>query len=302
MTRFRLAAVVGAALLLAAWTAVPAWPAQAQEPVAKYATILDVVYAQPEGEALRADVLVPQGQGPFPGVLVIHGGAWSYGSRTQLRYVGRQLAERGYTAVLISYRLAPKHLFPAQSEDCQAALRWMRQNAEKYKIDPGWIAAWGYSAGGHLAALLGATGAAETHAEAGGNGNGNGQPAGDPPSLRVQAVVAGGAPCDFRELPPEDRSLAFWLGGTRKEKPEAYRLASPRQFVSQQCPPMFFFHGAEDRLVPLLSPRQMADDLKALGVKARLHVIEKKGHVGAMFDSDTITAAIDFLDEVRAKK
>src|SRR5262249_35028498 len=130
---------------------------------------------------------------PFPGMLVVHGGAWRVGSRAQLAWIASALADRGYTAVAISYRLAPSATFPAQLYDCQAAVRWMRSHASEYKIDPKHIGGFGYSAGGHLVALLGALDDNELKED--------GLPA-DAPSARLQVVLAGGAPCDFRDLPP----------------------------------------------------------------------------------------------------
>src|SRR5262245_17388161 len=82
-------------------------------------------YVERESGSLAADVYLPKGQGPFPGMLVVHGGAWAIGSRTQLTTAAKAFAEHGYTAVAISYRLAPQYKFPAQIYDCQAAVRWM---------------------------------------------------------------------------------------------------------------------------------------------------------------------------------
>ena len=128
--------------------------------------------------------------------------------------------------------------FPAQIYDCQAAVRWLRANAAKYKIDPDRIGGYGYSAGGHLVALLGALDDDDFREP--------GLPA-DAPSARLQVVVAGGAPCDFRALPADSKRLAYWLGGTPAEKPDAYRDASPANYVTADDPPMFFFHGGARR-------------------------------------------------------
>jgi triacylglycerol lipase len=186
--------------------------------------------------------------------------------------------------VAINYRLAPKHKFPAQLEDCLAAVAWMRSNAEKYGIDPARIAGYGYSAGGHLVTLM-ATGATPTVAE------GNAAAAACP----LQAVVAGGTPCDFRSAPPEDRGLAFWLGGPRKEREELYRLASPAQHVSSRCPPIFFFHAEQDTLAPLIGVRKMSAQLVQAGAISELYVIPQKGHILGTFDDEALRRGIDFL-------
>lgn len=249
--------------------------------------IRNQTYVERESGALAADIYLPQGAGPFPGVLVVHGGGWAMGSRAQLAAVAAAVAKHGYTAAAINYRLAPKDPFPAQIHDCQAAVRWLRENSGEFKIDPARIGGFGYSAGGHLVALLGTLGDEDFRE--------NGVPA-DAPSARLQAVVAGGAPCDFRLLPAHSPQLAYWLGGTRSDKPAAYRFASPSAFISSDDPPMFFFHGARDALVPIRNPRRMVELLAAAGVTAEFHAIPDAGHIRALFDRETLKMALAFAD------
>ena len=236
------------------------------------------VFAEPESGPLKADVYTPRGDGPFPGVLVVHGGAWYIGTRLQLSSVAQLLAQHGFTAVAIDYRLAPQHQFPAQIEDCKAAVRWMRREAARLKIDSKRIGGFGYSAGAQLVCLLGATGA-------------------DAPSTRLKAVVCGGTPCDFRVLDPDEKFLSFWLGGTRREKPEQYRLASPAAFASADDPPMFFFHGEKDRLVPVDSPVLMCRVLQDAGVEAQLYVVPEAGHNRALMNPSALEKSVAFLVE-----
>jgi triacylglycerol lipase len=245
-------------------------------------------YVRRESGPLALDIYMPRGPGPFPGVLVVHGGAWTMGSRVQLAAIANALAENGYTAATISYRLAPKHPFPAQIYDCQAAVRWIRVHADEFKLDPSRIGGFGYSAGGQLVALLGTLGDNDFREQ--------GVPE-NAPSARLQAVVAGGAPCDFRPLPAQSTRLAYWLGGTRAEKPELYRIASPAAFVSTDDPPMFFFHGARDMLVPAHSPQRMVALLSAAGVGAEMRLIPQAGHIEALFDRETLRQALAFADQ-----
>lgn len=244
-------------------------------------------YMKRDSGPLEADVYMPSGKGPFPGMLVVHGGAWRIGTRAQLAGVAATLAEHGYTAVAISYRLAPSATFPAQIYDCQAAVRWMRKNASEYKIDPQHIGGFGYSAGGHLVALLGALGDNELKEE--------GVPA-DAPSARLQVVLAGGAPCDFRDLPPGSGILSYWLAGTRAEKPDNYCNASPANFITADDPPMYFFHGVDDAIVPVTSPEKMVESLKAAGLMAEMHEVKNAGHLQTMFDRGAIDQAKLFAD------
>ena len=244
-----------------------------------------VEYSSSGDMKLAADIYRPEGDGPFPGVLVVHGGAWMTGNRRQLAGVAQRLAESGYVAVAISYRLAPKYIFPAQIEDCRAAVRWMRKESSQLKIDPKRVGGYGYSAGGHLVSLLATAGDEDS-------------PDGQAPSARLQAVVAGGAPLDFRLLPAGNRMLAYWLGGSRSEKPENYLNASPAAFISKDDPPAFFFHGEKDRLVPIISPLAMHLLLKASGVSSQTYTVAGAGHIQALFDKEAGDRSLAFLDRV----
>lgn len=244
-------------------------------------------YVERDSGPMKADVYVPRGEGPFPGVVVVHGGAWRMGSRVQLAGVAQILAQHGMVAVAISYRLAPQYKFPAQIEDCKAAVRWMRAEATRLKIDPEHIGGFGYSAGAHLVSLLGTTGPSD--------GLEGVADQASLPGTRLQAVAAGGAPCDFRPIPNDVDGLAFWLGGTQGELPEQYRLASPAAFITPDDPPFFFFHGEGDELVPLVSPTHMCDGLHAAGVHAELHVVPKIGHIACALNRDAVDRAVAFL-------
>ncbi len=277
-------------LLLALFTGMAGWepPAWGKE-AESFETRYGEVYVERDSGSLKADVYMPKGKGPFPGVVVVHGGAWYIGTRAQLSGVAQLLARHGMTAVAISYRLAPKHKFPAQIEDCKAAVRWMREHADALKIDPQRVGGFGYSAGAQLVTLLGTTDAKD-----GLEGISNPRTA---PSTRLQAVAAGGVPCDFRVMDIDSQWLSFWLGGTRREVGEQYRRASPRAFVSGDDPPMFFFHGENDSLVPMLSPQAMCASLKEVGVPAELYVVPKIGHNFAVLDRTALTKSVAFLGE-----
>ncbi len=255
-----------------------------------YTKQTDVVYVERDDQKLKADLYLPAGEGPFPGVLLVHGGAWFMGSKSHMVFHAGRLAKAGYAVVAISYRFAPQHKFPAQIEDCKEAVRWMRRNSAKYKIDPERIAGFGYSAGAHLVALLGTTDADD--------GLEGANVKGDSTSTRLQAVVAGGAPCDFQWLPENNRILAYWLGGSRGEKPDLYRQASPIAFVTKDDPPVFFYHGEADFIVPRKYAEQMAEKLQEVGVETRFHLMSGKGHIAVFLDMSATEKAIEFLDEM----
>lgn len=236
----------------------------------------DQVYAEPDGEALRADVYAPRTAGPHPGVLLVHGGSWQRGKRGDMHRVARRLAERGYVAVSIDYRLAPDHHFPAQLEDCRAALRWMRQQAGALDLDPHRIAAFGYSAGGHLAALLATDQAPDAEA-------------------RVQAAVAGGAPTDLARF-GDARVMRRLLGGAPAELPSRARAASPLTYASADDPPLFLYHGRYDWWVDPAHARVLHDRLAAAGVAAQ-YLEVPHGHLTTFaLDDEPVAAATAFLD------
>ena len=253
----------------------------------EYESHFGEVYVERDSGPLKADLYIPEGEGPFPGVLVVHGGAWYMGTRAQLSGFAQKLASQGMTAVAISYRFAPDHKFPAQIEDCKAAVRWMRSNAERLKIDPERIGGFGYSAGAQLVTLLGTSDEDQELSD--------GSEDSDQPSTRLQAVAGGGAPCDFRTLPLDLEMLSFWLGGTRRQRGEQYRLASPAEFVSADDPPMFFFHGEKDDLVPVASPISMCRSLSRVGVPAELYVVPNVGHIFAVLDRTALEKCAAFL-------
>src|SRR2546423_8837559 len=145
-------------------TAFSVLPAPAQKPPPKPfvpETVVcepDVEYANPDGQHLQLDLARPKtGTGPFPAIICIHGGGFRAGTRQGYDGLCLKLAEQGYVAATVSYRLAPKYPFPAAVHDTKAAVRWLRANAAKYQIDPERIGVTGGSAGGHLAQFLGVT-------------------------------------------------------------------------------------------------------------------------------------------------
>lgn len=237
--------------------------------------VRDVVYSHVAGIDLLADIYRPDDERLRPAVLMIHGGAWTAGDKWNYQLHARQLALAGYVAVPINYRLAPKYTYPAQLEDARSALKWLAENADRWKIDRRYLAVYGYSAGAQLAALL-AT---------------NPQP--DTPKL--SAAVCGGTPCDFTFLPENNRLLAHVMGGSRAEKPDIYRNASPINFVTADDCPILFFHGTTDLLVPKKSSRALYDALRSVGVDTEYFTVEGQGHLVAFIHSAAREAAIEFL-------
>ena len=248
-----------------------------------------VVYRKTDDYELKCDVYTPEGDGPFPAILAVHGGAWRSGTKfLMLRHAWR-MAEAGYVVVAINYRHAPKYPFPNQVHDCKHAVRWMRANAGKYKIDPDRIGGFGYSAGGHLVSMLGTTDAddgLEGEIEHGMEGI----------NTRISCVAAGGAPCEFSWIEDDSRTLTYWLGGTPTEKSERFTAASPTTYITPDDPPFFLFHGDFDMVVPVDTSKKMHQLLRACKVESHHCVAERNGHLGTFSDLDWMDKAIEFFD------
>lgn len=261
------------AVTLFLWSCVHIAPACAADP--KLSVQRNVVFHEAEGEKLQADLYRPADDEVRPIVVLIHGGGWATGDKWNMADHARELARAGFVVLNINYRLAPKHKFPAQVDDCRAALKWVAQEAAQHRIDPNRIGVYGYSAGAHLAALIACN------------------PVPDQP--KIKAVVAGGAPCDFSELELKNRTLAYWLGGSRSEKPDVYKAASPKLYASSEDPPFFFFHGDEDGLVPLDNSRCLHDELQKCGIESEFLQVDGQGHLMTFLNREARTKAVEFL-------
>ncbi len=250
---------------------------------------------------LRADVVVPNDPGPHPLVVLVHGGAWRRGRRADMNGTMRALAERGYAAATVDYRLAaaPRTTFPGPISDVRCAVRTLRAHASELGIDPRRFAAVGFSAGAHLAALL-ATASDVAELDDGSCSIRTGSPA-------VQAVVGFYGPYDLRLPervgPGADGAITNLLGVSRRAHPELAALASPITHVDPRDPPTMLIHGLEDRIVEVQQTRRMRDALEAAGVPVVSLELPGRSHGFGMFprtphEDDTLArATLAFLDQ-----
>lgn len=263
----------------------PQRPALPKGFVAEY----DVKYV-PDGDAAQAlDIYFPEtkAEKPLPLLVWIHGGGWAAGSKTQMPYLN--LLPRGYVGASIEYRFSQKAKFPAQIQDCQAAIRWLRANAKKYGIDPDHIGVGGASAGGHLAALVGTSGGKKAFPMIGGN---------EDQSDRVQAVCDIFGPTNFwtvitqAEEDKNVKNIFQWnngdpysnlIGGKLGEDREKCDAVSPVRYVSRDAPPFLIFHGDHDTLVPYAQSVELNDLLTKAGVQVTLQRLPGAGHGGPAF-------------------
>ncbi len=239
----------------------------------------DVEYARVDGKPQRLDVYGPESsQQPRPLVVWIHGGGWRAGSKRNcpaLRLLGQ-----GYVVASVDYRLTDQAIFPAQIQDCQAAIRYLRKHADDYHIDPRRIGVWGSSAGGHLVALLGTASdvkafATDTAADA---------------SSRVQAVCDFFGPTDFLQMDShakagarirhnaDDSPEAKLIGGPVQQNKDKVASANPITHVTPDDPPFLIVHGDEDPLVPIHQSQLLADALRQAKVDVTFHKVPGAGH------------------------
>lgn len=257
-------------------------------------------YCPAEGRSGLCDIYFPTSPAPgsgHPVILVVHGGGWMSGDKWTLEGYSRLLAENGFVAVTINYRLAPTHKFPAQIDDVRQALIWTRQNALQLSIDLNRLGIFGYSAGGHLSTLA-ATLADEPMAIRVAASNWSETDARWKQLPAIQAVCAGGPPCDFRTLPMDNTVMAYFLGGSRREKPDAYFAASPTAHISSSDPVTQIIHGEQDLVVPVAGSRQFHRSQVAAGIDSRLDVVAGQGHMLTFLDPKTGEKVVDFFREV----
>ena len=248
----------------------------------------DVAYARVGDKTLLLDLYLPDragplsGRGSVPALVWIHGGAFRAGSKENPP--AAHMVSQGYAVASINYRLSQEAIFPAQIHDCKAAVRWLRANAGRYALDPERIGAWGASAGGHLAALLGTTGDIKELEGEGGNL--------EYPS-RVQAVCDFFGPTDFlsmNDVPgtmdhdAADSPESQLIGGPIRENVAKVARANPITYVAATAavgpdvPPFLIVHGDRDLTVLIVQSELLYQALKRAGADVTFHVVRGAGH------------------------
>lgn len=239
----------------------------------------DIAYVTDGHERQKLDLYIPNEGENLPLIIWVHGGAWLGGNKE--RYAPMEYLKSGYAGASINYRLSQHAIFPAQIEDVKAAVRWIRANAETYRLDPNRFAAWGSSAGGHLVAMLGTAGDI-TEFEVGENLD---------VSSQVQAVVNYFGPTDFLQMDAHrlpdglvhdapDSPESKLVGGPIQEHKDRVARANPITYVSKADPPMLIIHGDQDKLVPYHQSLLLKEALEAVGAPVTLYKVAGGGHGG----------------------
>ena len=267
-----LASPFGATSRVAAQVATPGATQDAVE------TELDVAYGEVDGQELLLNIYRPSNrEQPRPAVILIFGGAWSFGDRHGMADPARNLAAAGYVAFSIDHRLVnvgADNRWPVQLDDVQRAVRWVRAHAADYGVDPERIASYGWSSGAHLATMLGVRDTRD-----------NSDPALAEHSSRVNCVVSLSADMDLTVPDPSfgfKMTLESLLGNTLEEEPEAYRDASPLTWVDAEAAPMLLVHGGLDDTSLAEQSRQMVAALYDAKVEVVYAAIPGVGHDGVM--------------------
>ncbi|MDA8745712.1 alpha/beta hydrolase [Rubripirellula amarantea] len=260
----------------------------------------DLAYTADAHPRQTLDLFVPeQSDGPVPLIIWVHGGGWAAGSKDSCPPLRSGYTQRGYAVASIGYRLSGDAVFPAQIEDCKAAVRWLRAHSKQYNLDSEHFAAWGSSAGGHLVALLGTSGH-ETSFDVGDHLD---------QSSRVQAVCDYYGPTDLLQMDshaipsavlkhnsprsPESRLI----GGPILENKDKAARVNPIPYITKDAPPFLIVHGDQDPTVAHHQSQLLYNALKEAGVRVRFHTLEGAGH-GNGFGGPELDAMVQgFFDQ-----
>jgi acetyl esterase/lipase len=274
-----LAATAGCAVLIASATLavavqIPPWLEGVQ-------AHRDLAYVSSGHERQKLDLYLPEkADAPLPLIIWIHGGAWEAGSKDQCMPLRQGFVARGYAVASLDYRLSGDAIFPAQIEDCKAAIRWLRAHAKDYGLNPDRFGVWGSSAGGHLVALLGTSGDVKAF-DVGANLD---------TSSRVQAVCDFFGPTDLVQMDahalpgaqlkhdPAQSPESRLIGGAIQENKAKAARANPIAYVTPDDPPFLIVHGDADPTVPFHQSQLLFAALKQAGVSVHFHTVKGAGH------------------------
>jgi len=267
-------------------------------------TYTNVAYAT-TSSSQKMDIYLPTGDGPFPVVVFIHGGAFLMGDKSMEASNAAVMVSKGYAAVSINYRLSGEAKFPAQIQDCKTAIRFLRANASKYKLNPEKIASWGASAGGNLSALLGTSGGiAELEGAELGNSTF---------SSKVIASVDWFGPINFLTMDAEASALGFTITTNSASSPESSLIgaaiqtipaqvakANPTTYISADDAAFFIQVGDADRNIPYTQSENFYNALKPVigASNANFELIAGAGHGGTQFTATSnMDKVVAFLDK-----
>ncbi len=259
----------------------------------------DIGYA---GDTLKNHLLdiylPPVVKSKYPLIVWIHGGGWrmndKYSDMGYMTETVKGFIDKGYAVASINYRWSTQAPFPAQIQDCNQAVEFLYQNAAKYKLDRDKIALIGFSAGGHLASLMGLSA---------NNNTGAFYPPGEKSSFKIKLVLDFYGPSDFLSLARPDQkdaqhAISLLLGASVFDRPDLGKIASPVNYIDKNDPPFLIVQGEKDEAVNPLQSISLSLHLKAAGVKNEFIIVPNAPHFGVMFDAVEIRSKVfAYLDE-----
>ena len=259
----------------------------------------NIPYANDTSHFHLLDIYLPVNTSkPLPLVIWIHGGAWmlndKYADMGYMKNTVKSFLDSGYAFASIDYRYSTTATFPAQVQDCNQAVQFLYDHASTYKLDKNKFALIGFSAGGHLASLLGLSA----------NNNINSfYPAGKKPSFKISTVLDFYGPSDFGILAGfpdtainnERNPVSILLGALPLKRPDLAKIASPVTYVDKNDPPFLIVQGEKDESVPYTQSVILQSWLNLAGVKNELIIVTGAPHYGPMFDADNIRARVFYF-------
>lgn len=255
---------------------------------------LDIVYNSLDSRELHLDAYYKKGKKPQPAVILIHGGGWKSGNKSQMKIFAQEIASKGYSCFSIEYRLSPEAQFPAAIFDVKNAIKYIKANAKKFNVNPDKVAVLGCSSGGQMAALIGTT-----------NNNLEFEsPSGINENASVQAIIDLDGILAFKHPESEEGKVAsLWLGGSFDEKPEIWKQASALNHVSASTPPILFinsdmtrFHAGRTDVISKLNSYKIYSEVKN---------ISNSSHSFWFFNpwfQPMVKYTVDFLDKIFKNK
>jgi acetyl esterase/lipase len=271
------------------------------QPCETYAGLAYGTYVDAAGQTqeLLLDLMIPGwAPSPIPVVVFIHGGGWRTGSRAPIPTRVSDLCSRGYAIASVDYRFSNVAVWPAQLHDVKGAVRWLRANASEWGFDPERFGAWGESAGGHLASLLGTSGGVPSVTVGNVTVDLEGATGGNlAESSRVQAVVDYYGATDFLQMHFYPTSMnhdaatsdeSRLIGGPIQDRPERVATANPITYVTPDDPPFFVVHGTVDKTNPFNQSELLVDALAANGGSVDFLAIQNGGHGGTPFTTSSV--------------
>lgn len=252
--------------------------------------IKDLVYKNLDAKTLHLDAFYKNENTKLPAVILIHGGGWKSGNKSQMQFMAQAIASKGYSCFAIEYRLSPEAKYPAAILDVKSAIKFIKSNAEKFNVDPSRIAVLGCSSGGQMAALIGTT-----------NENSAFEDKDDwSQNAKVQAIIDMDGILAFKHPESQEgKAASLWLGGTYEQKPETWQQASALTHTDKNTPPILFinsdmirYHAGRDDMIAILDKN---------GIYNEVQTIKNSPHSFWFFNpwfDEMINYTTQFLDKV----